>query len=98
MSRDLRKIAELSDQLADRFSMVAEPLRKSSVTLRRMADTPSSDLPQDVVSDAGTLAGTLPEANRGRRFVEELDGFQADAVVGQILDLTKRLESHTGGK
>jgi len=96
MSRELSRVADVAEQLGDRFSMVAEPLKKSATTLREVAETGTSRLPDDVFTAACDLAGELPKGGASREFVEDLNPFQADRIVGRILDLANELDTHAG--
>lgn len=98
MYRELSRVAEVAEHLAARFSMLEEPLRQSALTLRRMAETETSPLPDDVFKATCNLASELPKSGSGREFVDGLNPFQADRIVGRILSLAKELDAYVESK
>ena len=98
MSRELSRVAEVAEHLAVRFSMVAEPLKQSAITLRLVAEAETSSLPNEIFTATCNLASELPKSGRDREFVDGLNPFQADRIVGRILSLAKELDTYVESK
>lgn len=91
---ELDVIREAAQLLAGRYSMIADALLESaSVFWAIIHQDRLADWPEPSLIMITELAAELSTDGCMATHVGQLDSFQADALIGRILDLQKELDS-----
>jgi hypothetical protein len=91
---ELDVIREAAQLLARRYSMIADALLESAgVFWEVIHEDRLTDWPKPLRTDITALAAELSADDDMPAHVEQLDSFQADALIGRVLDLRKAMNS-----
>lgn len=91
---ELDLIREAAQILAKRFSMIADPLLESTAVFWAVIhEDRNTDWPQPVRNSVTEVVAELSRDGGMVDYVAQVDSFEADALIGRILDLRKKMQS-----
>lgn len=89
---ELAVIREAAELLAERFSMIGDLLRQASATFQSALQSGAvQECPDGVKDQIASLATEVRQAGGSHNYAEKVESFEANAVIGRILDLGQEI-------
>lgn len=89
---ELRSLQEAAELLAERYSMIGDLLREASATFASAIERKALQKCSDEVKEhLNSLADEFQAKGGVPAYVEKLESFEANTVIGRILDLGEEI-------